>query len=409
MLALALALSAIAYLDRARISMAAPALKAELHISDTQMGWVFSAFTIGYALFEIPSGWLADRFGARATLARIVVAWSIMSALTGLAGGFISLLLIRFLFGLGEAGTFPGLSRVFVRWLNPREHGRAFGLALMTGALAGAVSQPLTGWLVGLVGWRALFPLCSVVGLLWAIVWLVWFRNDPHDHPSVNAAELAQIGTAAAAPATPVPWRALLRNRNIIALCVVCGSSLYGWYIWLTWLPSYLIRAHGFDLRKAGWLAACPLLASAIAVLVGGWASDVLVARWGARIGRTILALVGLPLAVAAIVFATQVTSPIACVILLSLAAALAAGAQTPMFAICVQIGGKNAGVVTGIVNMAGNLFAVFGPVIVGGIVQHYGSWNLALLTVAFFYGVAGLSWLAINPTAPINGQAQRG
>jgi MFS family permease len=401
-LAFTLALTAISYLDRVRISMAAPAIKADLGLSDTQMGYIFSAFMISYALFEIPAGWMADRFGPRVTLVRIVIWWTIMSALTGAAMGFWSLFVVRLLFGMGEAGTFPGLSRVFVRWLPPREHGRAFGLALMLGGLAGAASQPLMAALLGVMSWRYLFPLFSVIGITWVLLWFWWFRDDPHSHPAVNAAELAEIGSDPPSRQPSVPWRALVRSRNLIALCLVCGSWLYGWYFWLTWLPSYLLRARGFDLRETGWLASLPLACSAIGLLAGGWASDILSKKWGARRGRRAPALLCLPLAVVAIVAGILVASPLASALHLSMAAGLAALGLSPIFAVCLQIGGKHAGVVTGTMNMAGNLIGALCPVVVGWSVQHWSSWNIPLMSVAAFYLCAALCWLMVDPEIPI-------
>jgi MFS family permease len=397
-----LALTAISYLDRVRISMAAPAIKADLGLTDTQMGYVFSAFMLSYALFEIPAGWMADRFGPRITLVRIVIWWTVMSALTGAATGFWSLFIVRLLFGMGEAGTFPGISRVFVRWLPPREHGRAFGFALMLGALAGALSQPLMAALLSVMSWRYLFPLFSVVGIAWVIFWLLWFRDDPHSHPAVNAAELREIGSEPPSPQPPVPWRALIRSRNLIALCLVCGSWLYGWYFWLTWLPSYLLRARGFDLRETGWLAALPLACSAAGLLAGGWASDILSKKWGSRRGRRAPALLCLPLAVLAIFAGILVVSPLASALYLSVAAGLAALGLSPIFAVCLQIGGKHAGVVTGTMNMAGNLIGALCPVVVGWSVQHLSSWNIPLMSVAVFYLFAAVCWLMIDPEVPI-------
>ena len=162
-------------------------MRAELGLTDAQLGIVFSAFTFGYAVFEVPSGWMADRFGARVTLTRIVVWWSLMTAATGAAAGFASLLAVRLLFGLGEAGAFPSMARVYARWLPRAERGRMFGLAIMTGAFAGAVTQPLVVALLGVTTWRHTFALFGGVGLVWTIAWWRWFRDDPHQHPAVNA------------------------------------------------------------------------------------------------------------------------------------------------------------------------------------------------------------------------------
>ena len=273
--------------------MAAPFIQDDLHLTDKQLGIVFGAFTFAYAALEMPAGWLADRFGPRLMLARVVIWWSIMTALTGWVGGFASLLAIRFLFGVGEAGTFPGISRVYSRWLPVRAHGYAFGLAVMTALLCGAVAQKLTAALLGVMSWRWIFPLYAMVGVVWAVVWYLWFRDDPHHHPAVNEAELRVIRTHPPSPHPPVPSREMLRSRSLIALCGMYFGIIYGWYFFLTWLPNYLMKARGFDLKAAGWLAMWPLLCMAAGVAFGGWLSDVLTRRWGSRSGRRTPGMIG--------------------------------------------------------------------------------------------------------------------
>jgi MFS family permease len=402
-LGFALAVTAISYIDRIRISIAAPMIKADLGLTDVQMGYVFSAFMLTYALFEIPSGWMADRFGPRLTLARIVIWWSLMSALTGAAVGFWSLIVIRLLFGMGEAGTFPSLSRVYSRWLPAREHGRAFGATLMVGALGGAISLPLMGYLLEFVSWRWLFPMFSVLGIGWVLVWLIWFRDEPSLHRQVNPQELTLIGVKPPKPHPPVPWRRLLRNRNIIAVCLICGSWLYGWYFWLTWLPTYLLRERGFDLKEAGWMSALPLVSTAIGMFAGGWLSDTLSRRWGRHKGRRAPALAGLPIAVVSIVAGVLVESPTTSVLLLSLAAGTAAAAITPVFAVCVEVGGEHAGVATGTMNMVGNLFGALCPIVVGNSLAYFQSWTIPIASVAGFYLVAAGCWLLIDPTVSVD------
>jgi MFS family permease len=401
-LAFTLALTAVAYLDRVCIATAAPAMKADLALTDAQMGYVFSAFTFAYALFEVPSGWLADRFGARLMLTRIVIWWSAMTAATGFAGGFLSLFAVRFLFGVGEAGTFPSIARAYGRWLPARERGRAFGLALMTAALGGAVTQPLVVSLLRIFHWRHTFPIFGVVGVVWALAWFWWFRDDPHHHPAVNVGELALIGCEPPVPHRVVPWRDLWRSRNLLALCLMYGSAIYGWYFYITWLPTYLQRARGFELQQVGWLAALPLLSIAAGVFAGGWMSDVLARRWGLRAGRRAPGLVGLPLAALAVLGAIVTATPLLAAVLLSGAAGLAALGVSPAWAVCLEIGGRHAGVVSGAMNTFGNLGGALSPVVVGLSLQRWGSWNLPLLTVAGFYLVAAVCWLAIDPADPI-------
>ncbi len=400
-----LALIAVAYLDRICIATAAPAIKADLGLSDTQMGFVFSAFTLAYALFEVPSGWFADRFGARIALTRIVVWWSAMTAATGLATGFLSLFTVRLLFGMGEAGTFPATARVFARWLPIAQRGRIFGLSLMAGALAGAATQPLVVAMLGVMSWPHAFAIFGCVGLLWAGAWWWWFRDDPHVHPQVNAAErrlLADGGAHTSVGHAPVPWRLLLRSRTLLMLCLMYGGAIYGWYFYITWLPTYLLRARGFDLKQTGWLAGLALLAIAAGVFVGGWLSDVLTARAGARVGRRTPGVIGLPLAAGAAVGAVLTADPLTSALLLAAAAGLAALGVAPAWVVCLEIGGAHAGVVSGAMNTFGNLGGTLSPVVFGFCVDRWGSWNAPLFSVAGFYLVAAVCWLAVDPTQQI-------
>ena len=401
-LAFTLALTAIAYLDRVCIATAAPAMKRDLGLSDVQMGWVFSAFTLAYSIFEIPSGWLADRFGARRMLARICVWWSAMTAATSVVGGFGSLLAVRFLFGVGEAGLFPSMTRAYAHWLPKSERGRAFGLTLMTAGLGGAATQPLVVALLEHIHWRATFVLFGSVGLVWVVAWLWWFRDHPHDHAGVNAPEVDLIGGDPPTPHAKVPWALLVRDRNLAALCLMYLGAIYGWYFYITWLPTYLLRARGFDLHQVGWLAALPLLSIAAGSLVGGWVSDVLARRTNLRTARRAPALVGLPLAALCMVGAVMTPAPTSAALLLAGAAGFNAMGVSPAWAVCLEIGGRHAGVVSGAMNTAGNLGGTLCPIVVGFCLQRWGSWNVSLVTVAAGYLLAAMAWLAIDPTKPI-------
>jgi len=409
MIGFALGAMAVAYLDRVCISTAAPAIKADLGLSDVEMGVVFSAFTLAYALFEVPSGWLADRFGARLTLGRIVLWWSAMTAATGLASGFASLVALRWLFGMGEAGVLPSLARAFARWLPARERGRAFGLTIMAGALGGALSQPLVVAMLERFPWRHAFPIFGAVGVVYIILWLAWFRDDPREHRGVNPAELALIGSDPPQPHPPVPWRRFLRSRNLLALCGMYFGAIYGWYFFLTWLPTYLLRARGFELAAVGWLAALPLLGIAIGSLAGGALSDVLGRRFGARTGLRVPGLLGLPLAALAIVAAVSVADGATATGCFAAAAALAALGVAPAWSACLAIGGRHAGVVSGAMNTFGNLGGFLSPLVVGWCLQAWNDWNLPLYTVAALYAFAAACWLLVDPCAPLDAVPEAG
>jgi MFS family permease len=403
MLGFALGAMAVAYLDRVCISTAAPQIKADLALSDAQMGYVFSAFTLAYALFEVPSGWLADRFGARLMLTRIVLWWSAMTAATGAAGGFASLVTVRWLFGMGEAGVLPSLSRAFSRWLPERERGQAFGLTLMAAALGGAATQPLVVALLARFSWREAFPIFGAVGVVFAAAWYWWFRDDPHTHRSVNAAELAQIGNDPPAPHAAVRWGALVRSRNLMALCAMYFGAIYGWYFYLTWLPTYLLRARGFDLSTVGWLAALPLIGIASGSLLGGLLADWLTRRHGPRVGLRTPGVIGLPLAALAIVAAVLTGDGRTSAFCLAAAAGLAALGVAPGWSVCLAIGGRNAGVVSGAMNTFGNLGGVMSPLVVGWCLTLWGSWETPLYTVAGLYLFAAFCWTRVDATETLD------
>jgi MFS family permease len=406
--AFTLAMIAISYLDRVCISTAAPSIQKDLGLSDPQLSLVFSAFTLSYALFEVPSGWLADRFGARLALSRIVVWWSAMTAATGLASGLGSLVAVRFLFGIGEAGAFPSAARIYARWLPVRLHGRTFGVLCASAAVGGAVTQPVVVALLTRIGWRPSFAIFGAVGVIWSVLFWRWFRDDPRDHAGVNDAELALIaaGGASSAPHAAVPWRALLRNRTLVALCGMYVGAIYGWYFYLTWLPTYLQRARGFDIHQAGWLSSLPYLAIAAGVLAGGALSDYLRPRLGARIGSRVPGLVGFPLAALAASAAAFTPDGLTAALLLSCAAGLAAAGIAPAWAICVEIGGSHSAVVGGAMNTFGNLGGTLSPLVVGLCVDRLHSWTLPLFSISLLYLVAGACWLAIDPARKLEAGA---
>ena len=288
-LTFAFLLTVITYLDRVCISVAAPAMMADLHLSVLQMSAVFSAFIVAYSLFEIPSGWLGDVRGPRRVLTRIVLWWSAFTMLTGSVQGFRSLVAVRFLFGAGEAGAFPNIIRSFARWFPLRERGRASGVMFLGSRLGGMLSAPIALLLINRLGWRASFVVFGAVGFVWAAAWSRWYRDSPSDHPAVNAEELAWIqqdGGRPDGPAAPTPWRALLTSRSVWAICAMYSAYGYGLYFYLTWLPTYLISELGFSALGGGFFASLPFLLAGIADVAGGWLTDRLARDYGLRAAR---------------------------------------------------------------------------------------------------------------------------
>lgn len=399
MLALLFLLTVITYLDRVSIGAMAGAISRDLGLSPRQMGTVFSAFILGYVLFEIPGGWLADRYGARLLLPRIIVWWSLFTAATGYAGSFLSLVVIRFLFGAGEAGAFPTASTVVLRWFPAVERGRANGVLLMGSRMGGAVAPALVIALMNSLGWRRTFLVFAVLGVLWAVVWLRWYRNRPEEHPSVRPEELAEIRKDAPVPGRAVlDWKRLWRSRNLWALCAMYSGYTYGLYFYLTWLPTYLRQRRGLSWAGVGIGAALPLLMGAVANTAGGYWTDFLVRRLGLKWGRRTPGIAGLSAAAVLLAAAALARSNV-----VSLAAlALSFGAADLILAVCwstcIDLGKQNAGAVAGVMNSLGQVGGMLSPFLLGWMLEKWGNWTIPLLVSAAYYALSAALWLVIDP-----------
>jgi len=408
-LTFAFLLAVITYLDRICISAAAPFIMEDLHLTMVQMSAVFSAFTLAYSLFEIPSGWLGDTRGPRRVLTRIVLWWSAFTMLTGAARGLPSLVTIRFLFGAGEAGAFPNVLRAFSRWFPRRERGTANGILFLGSRAGGMLSAPIALVLIGRWGWRVGFVVFGTAGIAWAAAWYAWFRDEPRNHPSVTREELEWIEQDAPQNRGPAatPWRTLLLSGNLYAICAMYFAFGYGLYFYFTWLPTFLIRVLGFSLFAGGLFAALPFLLAGIADVVGGWLTDRLAQSRGLRTARCGLGFAAF-LACAALVFAsTVVEPPIVRAVLLALALASADLALGACWAVPLDIAPEHAGVVTGFMNTFGNLGGLLGPVVIGLAVDRWHSWTLPFYLTALVYASGALAWLAIDPDNRIGGVRQ--
>ncbi len=403
-LALMFLLTLVTYLDRVAISATAAVMSDELGLSRTRMGEVFSAFVLGYVLFEIPGGWLADRFGARSLLTRVVVWWSAFTALTGAAWSFTSLIVIRFLFGCGEAGAFPGCASAISRWFPFAERGRAQAVVMVGSRLGAAFAPGLVIALTAAVGWRRVYGILGAFGVVWAAVWAWWYRNSPEQHPAVEPEELAVIrsGRSPAAEKVHLPWRRLLANRNVWALCLMYSGYTWGLYFYLTWLPTYLAEGRGVEWERVGLAAGAPFLVAGAANYFGGWMSDRLVSRVGLKWARRGPAMAGLLLS--AVFLTVTALTPDNRIALPALA--LSFGCSDLIlpicWATCLDIGRDKAGIVSGTMNSLGQLGAVLAPAAIGRIVDATGSWRTPLLISACYYVVSAAAWLLIDAEKPV-------
>ena len=383
----------ITYLDRVNISTAAPAIRKEFGFDQITMGAIFSAFVWAYALFQVPGGWLSDRFGARPVLATIVAYWSVMTAATAAATGAFTFMAIRFLFGAGEAGAFPGATRAMQLWYPRSERGFVQGLTHSASRLGAAIAPPIVVLIVTTLGWRSVFYICGAVGFVWSLWWYVSYRNLPEEHGLVNRTELERIRgfdetgkikqAAVEREAANVPWGTLLRSPNMWAIMCAYFTYVYCLYIFLTWLPSYLVDFRHFTLVKVGLFASLPLFAGVIGDTVGGVASDWLLKRTAnTKLARRSVAIVGLLGCAIFMVVAGATEDPYTAVYSLTAAMFFLECTIGPSWAVPMDCGGKYSGTVSGMMNMAGNFGGALSPLVFGFLAQ-YENWAAPFIVSA--------------------------
>ncbi len=406
-LALICSLSVVSYLDRVCISESAPFIISELGLTPVEMSLVFSAFTLAYAAFEVPSGWLGDTLGPRKVITRIVVWWSAFTTFTGLLHRLWTLITVRFLFGAGEAGTYPNASKVISRWMPASERGFAQGMVWMWGRLGGAFAPALVVVMIPHMGWRRTFWVFGAVGLAWAIFFWSWFRNTPQEKSGVNEAEFKIIrrGQASLAPAQHghirVPWSRLLLSGNLWAICWMYFCMAYGWYFYITWLPTYL-KARGASILKTGIYGGMPLFFGAIGCVLGGLLTDYVVTQTGNLKNRRYIGFAGFFLGSLCMLGSVWLAKPLASVLTISMASFFGDLTMGSCWAVCLDVGHELVGTVSGCMNTWGNLGGFFFPIVTGYLVQHFGSWNLPIVVSSGIFFLGALLWLRIDPTKSV-------
>jgi MFS family permease len=397
-LALAVCLAFITYLDRVCISVTAPDIMRELSLTPVQMGFIFSSFTLAYALFEVPTGWWGDRVGPRRVLTRIVVWWSVFTMATASAVGFRSLAVLRFLFGAGEAGAWPNVAKVFSRWFPSSERGTAQGIFFMGAHLGGGVTPVLVALLASRLHWRAVFVLFSLFGFAWAAVWRIWFRDDPAEHRAVSAAELEHIraGTIVAGDDHRSGFR-MLANPSVLAICAAYFTQSYGFYFYITWLPTYLQQTRGVSAGLRSLLAGLPLLLSVAADLLGGLTTDYLTRRYGFRVGRCGVAGASLAVASLSIAAAAMLSHSVFSACLIALGAASSNFLLGASWGACVDLSGRNAGFVSAAMNTAGQIGGTLSPIVFAWTTERWDS-MYALGIIALLYMMGAACWAWVRP-----------
>jgi MFS family permease len=404
-LAMTVALAAITYLDRVAIGVARPYIARDLNLTQTQMGYVFSAFYLSYALFEIPTGWWGDKAGTRRVLTRIVCWWSAFTVMTGFAFSYASLLAIRFLFGAGEAGAWPNVARTFSRWFPRRDRGTVQGTFFMGAHLAGGITPLLATGLLAYMSWRTLFAVFGSIGFIWAVTWYRWFRDTPAEHFEVSQAERTFIEDGIVTDERPLEttqWTRLLANRTVICLCLMYFTQTFGNAFYVTWLPTYL-ASRGMSQATAAVLSGLPLTLSVIADLTGGITTDIAARRLGLRLGRIIVGGGALAAAGLFTITAAFTESPIAGAVLIALGGASSNFLLGSAWGTCIDIGRRRAGALSGAMNTSGQVGAILSPILIAYVGQRFAIPGAPLFLTGILFLFGAVCWLWVDPTKPVS------
>jgi MFS transporter, ACS family, glucarate transporter len=409
-LALLFAISVITYVDRVNISVTARQMMPALHLSDMQMGQIFSAFVVGYALFQIPGGWLGDRYGARIILAVAIVWWSLFTVLTAIAatlplaqvlGVVGSLITVRWLVGVGEAAALPNFNRTVASWFGPRERGMGIGLAIGGIGVGAALTPPITAWIMVTLGWQTAFYVAGLCGLIIAALRFLYARDSPSEHAHVNAAELALVeGTDRddrRRPAASVPWSGMLRTPSVWWLVLSYACLGYVAYVYMSWFYLYLVNVRGFGVLRGAFFSSGPFLAIAVFCPLGGWVTDRAVTGWGITAGRAVIGAAGMGLSALCILLGSLVDEPYAAIVLLSLGAGWLYFTVGAYWSSTMDLSKSHAGTLSGIMNTGANIGGSVSPTLTPWLAEHLG-WPAALGAAALAAMVGGLMWLGIKP-----------
>jgi MFS transporter, ACS family, glucarate transporter len=405
-IALMMTLAVITYVDRVGISVALPFMVKDLGLSNIERSWVLAAFAWAYAVFEIPGGWLGDKIGPRKVLMRIVLWWSVFTAATGWAMGATSLITTRLLFGAGEAGAFPNMTRVFTTWLPVKERERAQAMLWLATRLTGAFTPLLVAAIISTVGWRRTFEIFGVIGVIWAIVFFRWFRDNPTEHPSVNKAELAELPPASqtAISHSGVPWGLIFSAPSVWLLSIQYMCLAYGWWFYVTWLPSYLQQARGTSLKMGALLSGLPLLLGGLGCLVSAWVIPRLTKRFGSvSVARRIVALTGFIGASSSIFIFTGISDPVQAMFVLGMAGFFNDFIMPAAWASTMDIGGRYSGTVSGAMNTLGSVAGASNALVVGYLLAWTSNnWTLTFYISAAIYLVGAVCWLFLDSHTPL-------
>ncbi len=400
----------VAYLDRVNLSVCAPLIMEEFGFDKVQLGFTMSAFFIAYTLMQIPGGLMAERFGIRITGTLAMLMWSVFTILTPMAVGLYSFILIRFLFGAGEGPLFPNNGSFLAKWFGTKEKAVASSL-MVSGAFIGpALGPPITVWIMTNWGWHAVFYAYGVAGVVMAALWFAFSRNYPNQHPGVNQAELMLITEKKDADEAKkdvvhesAPWGRFLRSAQFWCLGFQYCVTNYIMYLFLSWIPMYLLEARGMSLKAMGFAAAVPWLCICIALIASGKVSDRMVMSGQSRFkARTIIGVIGLVLCGFGLFMAARATSITENIIWLSVCLGTLGFTYTAAWASCQDLGQRFGGSVVAWMNTWANIGGFCAPIVTALLVKYFG-WDTALSVSSIIIAIGVVSWFFVRPDQPLS------
>lgn len=408
--------SAIAFLDRTNISVAGVEMRQEYGLDQVRLGWVFSAFLIGYALFQVPAGWLAARFGPRRVLTGALVWWGLFTALTALVPpdarhALVLLALVRFALGIGESVVYPSGNQLISRWIPIQERGKANGWIFAGVGAGSGMTPPLITAIILAQGWRASFYVCAIIGLVAGLIWYLVARDTPQRHPAVNAAELAHIeaGLPAVAdrPRGPVPWGAILTSRNVWGLFLSYFAFGYVAWIFFSWFYIYLAEARHLDLKSSATYSMLPFLCMTLGCLAGGVINDRVASRYGLYWGRSGLAVVAFLLTGTFLVLGSMADDARLAVVILAGGAGAVYLSQSSFWSVTADIAGPHTGIVSGFMNMGCQIGGAVTSTLTPWIAAQFG-WTAAFIAGAVIVLLGVGAWAVVDPNRTLEpGEAE--
>lgn len=408
-------ISALTYIDRLNLSIAGKYIQDEFAFNTQTMGWILSAFSLGYALFQVPAGWMGDRFGPKKIITVAILWWSCFTIATAFApsipwvnwfGLAWSFALVRFLLGVGEAAAFPNSNRLIADWINPERRGTANSIFLVGVGIGGALTPVVISWIMRHWGWQSSFCICGALGLILAVGWHVYATNRPEEHPGVSSAELSLIKAPSTQRAASPNGRSL-KPKNIRLLSVLRKPAAwflilsyfcigYPAYIYYTWFFIYLVRVRHLTVAAGGFWGSTPFIAILLLTPVGGWFSDRAVKRWGRRRGRQSAVWLGVVLSAVTLAAGARIADNTYAIVLLALAAGFNLFATPTWWATCNDLAPELSGSLSGLMNMGGNIGGWLSPILTAAIAVHFG-WVDALYFGSLLTLAAGFLWIFIN------------